>query len=861
MPEKVPAAKAKSDLHKAPVRVPSPDTQITPAQPEIETVIPEVGRTTPNLSPRQLLHLQRTVGNKAVANMLRSQKPAAPAGIQRDIGITSPYQSGPLAADSEKGSVPDSDIKATDAQMANPVLALKTYREAVGVHLREGKRHKFKIERYKAFIEADFVHIKSQVPGVIAEDAALKEQMAIPKQPPAKLKALNKQRKTLDEKMKKLGGSNPMEAESQAEARVQTAYNASIVAESELPLIEYAYDTLVKMRHDDREGSKHGTFFGSGNPYERVKYYEKKLEHAEMMVNAVPSAGVSEKAKKANAKDAIEFRAHIVKQKDRIAAIEQAKKDMIQAQTLRGQAKLSEDMMAVKRKQLKVEKLNIKKFERNVQIGSHIWNKAVTGVITGVVSTVTLGTQEYEASKAEGGYSSKRQRVSMLDTWRRDWAALKSVWTTRPYGKMTALHLFFQGLGNLILKPLRKVFTAAALIFTGLSLIPPLAPITGPLAAFCTLVTLGLVAAKMALDAVLATWSSLTLALNKNAHNTDVLRGQAVGQVADVAAGAVAVGSAFGVPAIGNAVGGSYVNPLQNLNKQGGSIMNYDPGKAGGSGSFGEQLGHQAQVQSAKGGGTLGLIISEKLVGALAELEELGPGAKALFKARQEQILARKLTGPDLNLEIEKAKQAALEYEVGRLNRSVAELNLPSQNNPSRLAQVQEKLVTVKAQLVLANGKVAAAASGAPKATPTATASTPTTAKKIDGHPHETVALPAQGQFAARMNPEAEKEAKMREASKGALAAKAKAQVQSLVSGVGQSQSQGSEVASGAQAASSGVAAVGSSQGAQPVDAPNASDAQEQTSAAQDILQQVLEVAQAAPAAVDEAIIPAPVSS
>ena len=507
MPEPVSASKGKHEPKKQPVRVPSPDTQAVAPAPEVEASV----SPSQNFSARQLLQLQRTVGNKAVGDLLRKQNKtaqptlhtsanviqptaAAPASAKKEI--SAPSSVTPLAPDAEKGGTPNSDIMATDAEKANPVLALKTYREAVGVHLREGKRHKFKIERYKAFIQADYVHLKTEIPSVIAEEKALKAQEAIPKQPAKTLKKLKAQREKLEERKKKVGGDQMLQTEAQAEGRVQKALNASIVAESELPLIEYAYDTLVKMRHDDREASAHGTFFGSGNPYERVKFYEKKLEYAILVRDAVPSAGVSDKARKANAKDAIEFQAHIDKQKARIKAIDQAKKDLVQAQTLRGQAKLSEDVMAVKRKQLKVEKAAIKGGAgRGVTLGTHLGEKVKTAVYGAVVSTATLGIVELEQNKADGGYASKREVVTMLDTWRRDWAQLKAIWTTRPYGKMTALHLFFQGLGSLILKPLRKMFTAAALIFTGLSLIPGLAVVTGPLAAFCTVVTLGLVTA------------------------------------------------------------------------------------------------------------------------------------------------------------------------------------------------------------------------------------------------------------------------------------------------------------------------------------------------------------------------------
>ncbi|MEP6986111.1 MAG: hypothetical protein ABI970_10960, partial [Chloroflexota bacterium] len=791
MPEQVSATKAKRESKKPPVRVPLPDHQVNASAPETEGS----ASSAQAYSPQQIIQLQRTLGNKAVGDLIRRQQvttpavqpmsavklhtaanviqpsPAAPAPVKKEI--SAPTNVAPLAADAEKGDTPSSDIMATDAEKANPVLALKTYREAVGVHLREGKRHKFKIERYKAFIQADYVHLKTEIPAVMNEEKAVKEQEVIKNQPAKALKTLKSRREELDKRKKKVGGDGMLQVESQAEARVQKAFNASVVAESELPLIEYAYDTLVQMRHDDLEGSKHGTFFGSGNPYERVRFYTEKLRMANMIANS-PNPSVTAKAKAVNAKDAIGFQQHIDKQNLRIAAIEQAKKDLVKAQTLRGQAKLSEDMMSVKRKQLKVEKASIKgEAGRGVTLGDHLGEKVKTAVYGAAASTLTLGLVELEQNKADGGYASKREVVTILGNWRRDWAALKGVWKSQAYGKMTGLHLFFQGLGTLILKPLRKMFTAAALIFTGLSLIPPLAPVTGPLAAFCTLVTLGLVAAKMAVDTLLATWSALTLALNKNAHNTDVLRGQTVGQVADVAAGAVAAASAFAVPAIGNAAGGHYANPLQNLNSHGSDLLKFDPGKSGApelTKDVGGFFAQQGQVQAAKLPSTLGMIVGEKLVGAVAELEGLGEGAKALFQTRQKGIMARNLPQSELYVELEKAKLDALIYAEGHTQKRIEYQSVEGQGTPKELAAAKAKLLTVQQKIVETRAKIKTASSGAPTSTPVAAPSAPTTTTshtlKSPGPGGALVPasmpLAAQGQFAARTNPEVEKEQAIR---------------------------------------------------------------------------------------------------
>src|SRR5690349_2462635 len=75
MPESASTAKGTHEPKKQPVRAPSPDTSIAAPAPEIETPI----TAAQPLSARHLLHLQRTVGNKAVGELLRKQsKTAAP---------------------------------------------------------------------------------------------------------------------------------------------------------------------------------------------------------------------------------------------------------------------------------------------------------------------------------------------------------------------------------------------------------------------------------------------------------------------------------------------------------------------------------------------------------------------------------------------------------------------------------------------------------------------------------------------------------------------------------------------------------------------------------------------------------------
>ncbi|MCA0457892.1 MAG: hypothetical protein LCI00_28255 [Chloroflexi bacterium] len=851
MPEPAAAAK-KPDPHKQPVRAPAPDPQLaTPLQ------TPE-GQVNPHLTQREILQLQRTMGNKAVGSLLGSQpKAAPPAPVELRASGEPVIQEWPWSTKPDKPAKPkpppyprpakvsaptdvkpmdpthfNSDIVATDAQMQDPVTGLKNYREAAGKHLEEGKRHKFKILRYKTFIEADYLFIKQKAATLVQQQETLIAEEAMA-QKSGMGAGLGKKRAELEQQSKaEIGEGNPMLAVSRAEERVGKALNASLVAESELPLIAHAYDTIVTLQEEANKKGGHG-FFG-GHPEARIKHYEALL----------PNAGP---------KDAAKYRTKIHKHHLRVTAIKQARQDLARSQTLLGQAKLSEDMMAVKRRQLKAEKAAIKGGAgRAVTIGTHLKGKVTTGIGSAVASTATLGLIEYEQNKTDGGYNSKRERVSIIKSWERDWAQLKGVWAARPYGKLTALHLVFQGLGSLILKPLRKMFTAAALIFTGLSLIPPLAPITGPMAAFCSLVTIGLVAAKAAIDALLATWSALATALNKNAHHTDMLRGQTRGQATDVLMGGVAIGAAFATPAIGNAVGGKYYNPVESLAQTGGSTM----GMSNATGSIGDQLLHQLQVQGSKAPAMLGMIVGEKVVGAAGELEAMGDGGKALFQMRQGEIMKSGLSGAQLMIAIEQAKLDAMEGEETRLKRRITFLEA-DRSGEAEIPKLRDKLTKNQTEQGSVRGKILKLKGGIKESAPAPTASAPTTLNNIKTP--GTTALPAQGQFADRMKPELAKEATMRDESTKALGAKAKAQVQGLISSVSEVSGRSGEVASGAQAAVGGVAAAGSAQ-VQPVDAPNAADAQGGVQSGSDILRDVLEIAQAAPSAVDEAINPAPVS-
>jgi hypothetical protein len=911
MAERIRAARIRRESKKK-QRVRLPEPKVTLPTPEVD-VLPSAKE---DFSPEQIIRLQRTIGNKAVGNLIRQKQAAAvqresdtvelrtsdsmiqqwpwsskkketvppppatpppasarppstpppafnPDAPRAEVSVAptpTPAPSGgggggagPVQPPVRGGGAPvvgpvgpvsvvpvsvDSNVRATEAEKANPVLALKTYREAVGVTLREAKRDQFKIARYKAFLEADFIFLKTNVPILLREEASLNSQVNanVTERDPAKkakVKArLDAQHTKLTERKAKIKETDLPASVVKAETRLTNAHQANLIADNELPLVEHAYDSLVAMRHEGLEGVKHSKLFGSGNPQARIDVHRRGIQFAEaeaanILYSAKKRAGFREKATK--------LRIKIAKQQKRVEAINKARTDLAKGEVLRGQAKLSQDLMRVKRKGLKAAKQEVKATERNVQIETHLKEKIKSAGLNLAVSTVSLGIYEIEQNKVDGGYTSKREVVSMLDVWKRDWAALKNVWKARPYGKMTAMHLFLQGLGTLILKPLRKVFTAAALIFAGLSLIPGLAVVTGPLSAFCSLVTMGLIAAKVALDVVLATWSSLTLALNKNAHNTDTLRGQATGQAMDALAGSMSLGAVIGVPAISNlhSVGGSYVDPTQNLTQHGGDIMHFNPGTAG------TGIGPMAQVLATKGTATLGMVLAEKGTGAALEMEALGPGARALFLTRQGEILRSGKPPAVVYEELREVKLMFLSREAVKNEEDIAKFT--KKNNVEKLEKAKEKRLVINRNIARVQEQVRAARAAA------------LDSRRMGQQP---IAPQTPAVQRDSMADEMEKERLMRAASTMALAIRAKAQLQSLMGGVGESEAHGGEVAGGAQSAVTGVASAPSTAGVQEADAPNAASALDSVTSAKSVLAEIKEVLAEGPATVDEAMHP-----
>src|SRR5258706_9873598 len=253
MPEHLSGGKAKREPQKQPVH----NTQVKSLAPEAESLV----SPSQTFSPQQLIHLQRTLGNKAVGDLIRRQRAGTESAIQCSVEAA-PVQSSskvrlrtsapviqplfgfgkkkapasPVAAatpapvisapkEAPKGVLPapavlDSDVKASAEQKASPIAALKTYREAIGTHLEEAKRHKFKIDRYKTFLEADFINLKSNVPLLINEEASLSRREQVDSLKKTDKKKLSDERAALNKRKDKVG-ENPADALSNATIRIK----------------------------------------------------------------------------------------------------------------------------------------------------------------------------------------------------------------------------------------------------------------------------------------------------------------------------------------------------------------------------------------------------------------------------------------------------------------------------------------------------------------------------------------------------------------------------------------------------------------------------------------------------------------
>lgn len=544
------------------------------------------------------------------------QRKEGPEGSQKNEEESQPVIGKPENVVMGGGHQPSSDdIKLKADEIEDPEKALEGYLDYSAENVKQMGRHEFKIHRYRDYLEGDLdfvlpavaqfralnerkAKLQQETAGSSGKSGGDKEKSAgreTDKQKAEEFRKIDKDLETIrdslcesreveDEKGEKIKvrGEEPEQSERNARDRYDLARRAEAVVDAENPVVGYAYDKIKEYRDEIKNFKK------------TAKKAKSDIEHRGM--------------------------------NNKIATLVKSyKKD---AARLAKQSSLSESHVAVKRKQLKFAKATVKGvLGRGLTFWQYMKSKLFYGILSAGLSAVTLGAVEIDTQKSKGGYDKKSKVVfSYWNNWKKDYNEFKAIAKAKPFGSLTTAHLFLKGVGELFIKPLRNLFTGVATVAGLLSLIPPLAPVCGSIAAVCTTAAVILAMAKGALDVLLTTWNLLTLAMNNNPRNTDLLRAQATSTAVNVLVDSAQVGSGVAGAAVGNALGGNYSNAFD--------VMRSGNLSLGGSGDGG--LLSTALRSGTKQVTTQGTKMAGSVASGLSQVESMGPGAKANFKFSQE---------------------------------------------------------------------------------------------------------------------------------------------------------------------------------------------------------------------------------
>lgn len=556
----------------------------------------------------------------------------------------------PAKGESGKGPQPSSDdIKLAADEISDPEKAMEGYLEHSAENVRQMGRHGFKIHRYRDFLEGDLEFVLplaqqyemlkdsekklEQTPSV-QEDKKSKDKKKDPRaEKLAMIKKdirtiendLCKQREIEDEggQKKKVRDETPQAAATNAQSRFDLANKSEAVVDAEKPGVEYAYDRIKEMSGEIKQKKKAAKKI-------------KDPKQSQAMAGEISVTAASHKA---------------------------------EAARLAKQSHLSESCVAVKRKQLKFAKATVKdSLGRGLTFWQYVKSKLLWGVVSAAVSALTLNAVEIDVNKTKGGYGKETKVVfSYWNNWKKDSNEFQALSRARPFGSLTTAHIFLKALGELCIKPLRNLYAGIATAAGLLSLIPPLSVICGALAAVATIAAVTLAIIKGALDAVLATWNLLALAMNNNPRNTDILRAQATSTAVNVLTDAAQIGAGSAGTAVGNAAGGSY-NDAFDIMRTGDATL----GK-----SSGDMLSSVLQ-SGAKTATSTGAKMAGSLAASASTVESMGDGAKANFRFKQEsqqnrtpvasQYMATKESDKNpawMNAEIRKEKEFRNETRKG----------------------------------------------------------------------------------------------------------------------------------------------------------------------------------------------------
>ena len=620
-----------------------------------------------DVNPEQgrLLDLQRTAGNAAVTALLQR--------VPDDSAITST----PDRLASTRATTASADtITVAGTDGAGPYETLKALHLQAGKNVVEMTAHEWKVERYGRFLEGDTLFLKDAKVAMVKK---LAERDAIQalidgNNDHGKANVLQKTRAKNAQELAAAKSAfategdvdkDPIATADDAIARAGTRLEFGLEAQSrmaaEKPVVGFAYDETKKLiaRAEDVNPSKLKKGVGSDSDIlEALELRKRSAEVAESMgedeattAAKRPPANEGRIAKWRRERSERSATAAKAKQSGQLDADIKKRQDAAEFPRIVGEANktatplvqqsiLSEQVVAVKRKQLKAMKGVVKgTFKRGTTLAKHITNKVASGIAGAVLSAVTFGALDVDARKAQGGYKSERRIVNPWTRFKEDLAGLRRLAEARKDGAFRTSYVVLKGFNELFVKQVRNIFGGLATTLGLLGLIPGAQPLLG-LAAICAVVSIGAGSMKFLVDSVLTAWNGVAAYRNKDAYNDRMLQGELVATGMDALASGLRVGGAFAGPLAANAAFGAagttsgIKNPLEMAGQLGGIKSGGDLGavKSLSNGvGFGTGADYATQ-QGIKGAGLAtgaGSTIAGKIAGAVSGTEGLGRGAKA----------------------------------------------------------------------------------------------------------------------------------------------------------------------------------------------------------------------------------------
>ena len=614
---------------------------------------------------RSVLDLQRDAGNAAVTTVL-----------QRVAG-GSAVTSTPERLASTRGASASSDtITVAGTDGAGPYQTLKALHLQAGKNVVDMSAHEWKVERYGRFLEGDDLFLRESKSALV-EVMGKRDELAakLAKNSDVKqAKVLQKERVQNEKRYaaakEAFAGEGDVEKDPKAaadkaiaaaDARLEMGLEAQSRTAAEKPVVGFAYDETKKLIAGAEAADPSKLKKGGGSNSDVLASLEQKRREADvadLMGDDEESAARKqapakegrlakwrrERAERSAAKDKQKQSAALDADIEKRRLAEQfpaiVGKANKEATPLVQQSILSEQVVAVKRKQLKALKATVQKaLKRGTTFTKHVKNKIVSGVGSAVVAAATFGAVEIDSRKTQGGYKSERRVITPWTRLKEDLASLRRIAEARKDGAFSTSYLVLKGFNELVVKQVRNIFGGLATTLGLLGLIPGAQPLLG-VAAICAVVSIGAAAMKFLVDTVLTAWNGVADYRNKDAYNARMVRGELVSTGMEALSSGLRVGGAFAGPVAANAAFGAagssahFNNPLEMAGKVGGIKSGGDLGGVLGVDnaiSYDKPLDYAAQ-QGIKGAGigtSATAVIGGNIAGAVSGTEGLGSGASA----------------------------------------------------------------------------------------------------------------------------------------------------------------------------------------------------------------------------------------